>query len=74
MRGAISLSVEQDPDLHSLSCIMQATKKDLKSSELAAVLKAAAHTREEASTHGDTTGSTDPPSVRQSVVTTAQAA
>ena len=70
MMGAISLSVESDPELHNLSGTMQATKPDLKSSELEAALKAAAHTREEASAHGDNTGSADPHSVRKNVANT----
>ena len=53
---------------------MQATKPDLKSIELESALKAAAHTRDEASAHGDTTGSVDPTSVRQHAAGTAQAA
>ena len=67
MMGAIALSVEKDHELHNLSGTMQATKPDLKSSELKAALKAAAHTREEASAHGDATGSADPSSVRQNL-------
>ena len=69
--GALALSVEQDPELHSLSNTMQATKPELKALELEAALKAAAHTRDEASAHGDNTGSADPPSVRANVAGTA---
>ena len=49
--GTIALSVEQDPDLHGLSCTMQAMKKDLKSSESVAALKPVAHAKKHRRCH-----------------------